>query len=252
MKRKAALIYFIVFVVILGCILLTLFTKNSLFIYILFGFFFLLSIITIPFYLKRFSEEYKLQGSKEAPKVIDEINDNDDSQLQFEVSQVKNLVDTWKHSTPHDFIKGTLFLLLFLGCIVGFVVCMLNENYTLGFIFFGAAFGTILLAFIIVKILETRAIRFKKGKANSIQDTAVVIISTISSQSSSGNRRNVKVHNTTYKVILEIRGRRVTTYSKEYYTAGEVVHVIVNTKKPNQVSIVDRKTDSFELLDEEF
>lgn len=253
MKKKGlvALIYMGVLVLIIGSFALTAVTKNISFILFTCGLFFVLAILSLLLYFRRFHKEYERQEKMDTDEVIEEINDLGNNRLEYDVQQVKAVVDTWKQSSIRDRIKGILFVAFFIGCLIAFVVCLSLGYEIYGFIFFGLGVGEILLALIVVKLLETHSLKLKKGR-KYYETTALVLGTSLSSQSLTGTKRNVRIGNTTYKVFLRIKGNKVTTYSKEYYNTGEKVKVSVDEKNPKKVHIIGLQEDIFENEDQEF
>lgn len=189
-KRYRVLIYIGLILYVIGGFLLTAYTKNIIYIIIVFASFFVLAILATPLYIIRIRKEFKRQEKLSVDEAIEEINDKEGyNQLEYSVHQIKSVVDTWKLSSKADIIKGLLFLIFFIGCIIAFVIFMSMEKFVLGIVFFCLAVGEILCAFIVVKILETKAILPKK-KEKLRNDIAVVLGTTISSQSSTGNRHH--------------------------------------------------------------
>ncbi|MDE5546815.1 MAG: hypothetical protein K2I88_05070, partial [Anaeroplasmataceae bacterium] len=199
MKKKGllVLIYIGIILFVFGGFGLAAFTKNILPIYLVFGFFFLLSVLCLPLYFKRFRKEYERQEKMNNDEVIEEINNQQGyNKFEYDVQQVRNVVQTWKQSDKGDIIKSILFVSVFLGCIIGFVVCMSFNLYVWGFVCFGCGFGEILIAFIVVKIVERSSLRLKKGRTYT-KSTAVVLGCTMSSQSTTGTDRHTHISNTT-------------------------------------------------------
>lgn len=251
-RRYAFLIYIGIVALTFGCFLLSAYTQNMIFIFVLLGAFFLLGIISIPFYIKRFRREYERQEKMENADVIDDINQQAGyNKLEYDVQQVRAVVKTWKTADKKDIVKGILFVLVFLSCLIGFAVCMTLDHMVLGFVFFGIGVGEILLALIVVKLLERRSLKFKKGRQYQ-KTIAVVLSSTMSSQSSTGSRRHVHIMHTVYKVTLKIDDQNVVTYSEKYYNVGDKVYVNVDTKNPKIVQIVEKYRDAFSLDEDEF
>ena len=251
MKNRGtlALIYIGVIVIAIGGFALTILTKNAMFIYFVFGFFFVMSILVLPFYFRKFHKEYKRQEKMDKDDVIEEINHQEGyNQLEYDVHQVKNVVDTWKQSNKGDIIKGLLFVSVFLGCIIGFVVCMSLDLYVWGFVCFGCGFGEILIAFIVVKIVETSSLRLRKGRTYT-KSTAVVLGCTMSSQTTTGSERHTHISNTTYKVFLN---NKAIAFSKEYYVPGEKVDINIDTKNPKRVHIIGRHEDIFDIEEDRY
>ncbi|MDE6408155.1 MAG: hypothetical protein K2K50_06080, partial [Anaeroplasmataceae bacterium] len=222
---------------------------NILPIYLVFGFFFLLSILSLPLYFKKFRKEYERQEKMDTDEVIEEINNQRAyNKLEYDVQQVRNVVQLWKKSSKGDIIKGLLFLFFFLGCCAGFVICM-SLGYTIwGFVCFGLGAGEIILALIVVKFLETSSLRLKKGRTYT-KSTATVLGCTMSSQSSTGTRNHTNIRNITYKVFLN--NKRIA-YSKEYYTIGEKVDINIDTKNPKRIMILGKHEDIFDIEENEF
>ncbi|MDE5715651.1 MAG: hypothetical protein K2I42_05910 [Anaeroplasmataceae bacterium] len=248
---KPRWISFLLVFLMFGAFFLSVITKNAIFIYILFGFFFLLSILCIPLYFKRFKREYQQQENKSNDEVIEEINhQNGYNQLEHEVQQVRMVTQTWKNSSSSDKIKGTLFLLFFLGCIFGFVVCMFLKQTILGFIFFGLGFAEIIIALIVVKLAERISLRPNK-KRNYIKATATVLATGLSSQSTSGEYHK-SIYNTTYKVFLRINNQKRVAYSKEYYEVGDKVIVQIDSKNPKRIHILSKKEDIFDFDEDKY
>ena len=245
-KRYRALIYIGLILYVIGGFLLTAYTKNIIYIIIVFASFFVLAILATPLYIIRIRKEFKRQEKLSVDEAIEEINDKEGyNQLEYSVHQIKSVVDTWKLSSKADIIKGLLFLIFFIGCIVAFVIFMSMEKFVLGIVFFCLAVGEILCAFIVVKILETKAILPKK-KEKLRNDIAVVLGTTISSQSSTGNRHHT-IGDTTYKVFLKIGDQRFVTYSKEYYEIGDKLRVCINIKNAKKVYIVEKIKDIVDI-----
>ena len=255
MKRRALvfIIYLGLIIILFGSFILTAVTQNIIFIYLIFGIFFLLGIISTVIYLKNFVREYNRQEDIDKDDVIEEINEKKGyNQLEYDVHQVKAVVDTWKQSSKGDIVKGIVFVSIFIGCIVGFVIFIsLGKEYTVwGFVCFGAGALEIIGSLVVVKFLERRSLKYKKGR-NYRKATALVLGCTLSSQSSTGERHK-HIRNTTYKVFLELNNERVTTYSKEYYEIGEKVDVNIDEKNPKIVLILNKHEDIFDLDEEEY
>lgn len=187
----------------------------------------------------------------ESADVIDDINQQTGyNKLEHDVQQIRAVVETWKTADKKDIVKGIVFVLIFLSCLVGFAVCMTLDHMILGFVFFGLGFGQILLALLAVKLLERRSLKLKKGRHYQ-RTTAVVLSSTMSSQSSMGHR-HVHIMHTVYKVTLKLNEQNVVTYSEKYYNVGDKVYVNVDTKNPKIVQIVEKYIDAFSLDEDEF
>ena len=251
-RRYAFLIYVGIVALTFGCFLLSAYTQNLIFIFVLVGAFFLLGIISIPFYIRRIRREYERQSKMENADVIDDINQQPGyNKLEHDVQQIRAVVETWKTADKKDIVKGIIFALVFLSCIIGFAVCMTLEHMVLGFIFFGLGVGEILLALIVVKLLERRSLKFKKGRQYQ-KTTAIVLSSTMSSQSSTGTRRHVHIMHTVYKITLKLNEKNIVTYSEKYYNVGDKVYVNVDTKNPKIVQIIEKYEDPFSLNEDEF
>ncbi|MDE7263110.1 MAG: hypothetical protein K2N64_00430 [Anaeroplasmataceae bacterium] len=248
-RGRIALIYIGAIIFVFGGLALTIITQNILFIYAIFGLFFLLGLLSIFFHFKRFYHEYERQVDMDMDKVLEDINENSNNRLEYEVQQVKAVVDTWKLSNKGDKIKGILFVTFFIGCLLAFAICMFLGHMVYGFIFFGLGVGEILISFIVVKLLETRSLHFKKRRCYR-KATAIVLGTTMSSQSTMGTKRQVRIGNTTYKVFLRINDTKVTTYSKEYYDVGDKVSVNIDEKNPKIVHIIGKQIDIFEMDEE--
>ena len=205
----------------------------------------------IPLNLKKFRKEYKRQTEMKPNEVIEEINNQKGyNKLEYDVNQIKNVADTWKQADKKDIVKGLLFLISFLGFLVGFVVCMMLEYMIWGFVCFGLGAGEIILALIIVKLLQRRSIKLKRGRTYK-KAIALVLGSTISSQSTTGSK-SVSVGNTIYKVYLKIKEDKFIAYSKEYYSAGEKVDVNIDVKKPKIIHIIGCHEEVFDFEENKF
>ncbi|MDE6047066.1 MAG: hypothetical protein K2F56_00400, partial [Anaeroplasmataceae bacterium] len=207
------------------------------------------SVLCLPLYFKRFRKEYERQEKMDNDEVIEEINNQQGyNKFEYDVQQVRNVVQSWKKSSKGDIIKGLLFLSFFLGCCIGFVVCMSLGYMVWGFVCFGLGAGEIILALIVVKFLETSSLRLKKGRTYT-KSTATVLGCTMSSQSSTGTSRHTHIMNTTYKVFLN--NKRIA-YSKEYYTIGEKVDINIDTKNPKRIVIIGRHEDIFDIEEDKY
>lgn len=249
---KRGIVYFGTFLIVLGFIALAFITKKPIFIYLLFGLFFLLSILMLPLYFVKFRKEYQRQEKLGQEETIKDINtQKGDNQLSYNASQVKAVVDTWKHASKMDIWKGTIFLIFFLGCIIGFLVCMICGLIVWGIVCFALGFSSILLALVVVKLLERRSLKLKAGRSYQ-KGTAVVIGSVMSSQGAFKTGRHQHIGNTIYKVYLDVQDRKIISYSKEYYKAGDKVRIQIDKKNPKIVQIIGKQTDIFGLEENEF
>ena len=237
-KGKVILIYLCFFLLVILCISLTALNRNPIYIYLLFRFVFFVSLLFIPIYFRRFRKEYERQKEYDSDEMVEEINDTAGyNKMQYDVQQIKAVVDTWKKATPADIIKGILFVSFFFGCVIGAMVCLSLGYIKWGLIFFGAGALEMIIALIVVKSLERRSLKLK-GSGHYIRATAEVLYSTLSSQSSVGSRNKKRITNTTYKVFLQINDEQRKAYSREYYKPGTKVNVNIDEKNPNIIHIL--------------
>ncbi|MBD5390466.1 hypothetical protein HDR67_00420 [bacterium] len=222
--------------------------NSALPMFIFFGCIALLSVLMIPIILKRMHKEVQRQENMTEEEIKEEIN-ADRSKLKYDAYQVKAVADNWRMSSTADKIKGILFLVFFLGCIIGFMVLMSSGHIMYGLICFGVGAGTIVLALIVVKLLERRSLHLKEGR-DYTKAKATVLSCTMSSQSTTGTRRKY-ISNTTYKVQLRISSNRTgVAYSKESYEIGDRVIINIDTKNPNVIHIIKKQEDIFDLEEE--
>lgn len=244
MKRQALFVVIVMLVFI--CFGLAVWTKNLIFIYLIFGFFLLISILFLPIYLNRFRKEYHRQEKLNQEKVIEQINEENYNPVAYDVQQVKNVVDVWKLSSKADIIKGILFVSFFLSCIVGFLVCISLGYMPWGYACFGLGAAEIITAFICVKWKERKSLRCKKSRTYT-KAIAMVVGCTISSQTTTGTRRHTHIGNTTYKVFLD---DLKVAYSKESYEYGDKVDIKIDIKNPKRVHIIGKHIDDLEIQEE--
>lgn len=209
------------------------------------GIMILFSFLMVPVALKRIHNEMKKQENMTEEEIQADINE-DGSKLKYDAYQIKAVVENWKLSSKSDKIKGILFVSFFITCCVGFVVLMVLGYMIYAFICFGAGAGLIIISLIVVKLLERRSLHMKDG-GNYTREKAIVLSSTLSSQTTTGTRHRKHIKNTTYKVRLRISSdETLTTYSKEDYEIGDQVIIYRETKNSKVVHIIKKLEDVFD------
>ncbi len=225
--------------------------NSALPMFIFFGCIALLSILMVPFYLKRIVKEVKRQGEMTEEERKEDVN-QDGSKLSYDAYQVKAVIDNWKQASTADKIKGMVFLFFFLGCCIGFVVLISLGHITLGLICFGVGAGLILTSLIVVKMLQRRSLKLKKGRSYT-KEKAIVVSCSLSSQTTTGTRHRKYIGNTTYKVNLKLSsGQKVVAYSKEFYDIGDRLSIAIDEKNPQIVHIIQKQEDMFDIEEDEY
>ena len=93
-KRYRVLIYIGLILYVIGGFLLTAYTKNIIYIIIVFASFFVLAILATPLYIIRIRKEFKRQEKLSVDEAIEEINDKEGyNQLEYSVHQIKSVVE---------------------------------------------------------------------------------------------------------------------------------------------------------------
>lgn len=83
-KRYRVLIYIGLILYVIGGFLLTAYTKNIIYIIIVFASFFVLAILATPLYIIRIRKEFKRQEKLSVDEAIEEINDKEGyNQLEY-------------------------------------------------------------------------------------------------------------------------------------------------------------------------
>lgn len=209
------------------------------------GIMMLIGVLMVPVTLKRIHNEMKKQENMTEEEIQADINE-DGSKLKYDAYQIKAVVENWKLSSTSDKIKGLLFVSFFIACCVGFVVLMVLGYMIYAFICFGVGAGLIIISLIVVKLIERKSLHIS-GDKNYTKGTAIVLSSTLSSQTTTGTRHRRYIKNTTYKIRLRISSdETLTAYSKEDYDIGDRVIIYRNKKNPQVVHIIKKIEDVFD------
>lgn len=164
------------------------------------------------------------EGSKKA------INATDHNANSMAVRQIANWLQALKLASKGDIIKSILFVSVFVGCLVGFVVLAAMGYGAWCILPWGIGCGMIVIALIVTKILEHRSVSSKRVNKNMPSQKATVVGCYTSSESyvSTGSNRHTqtsRIVNTTYRVLVDIGGERKTAFSKKFYNEGEEIYV---------------------------
>lgn len=252
MKKKTFLkfLFFVYIILSLAFIFLSGYFKqnwmSTLGIIMLFGGPFLYSIIYIIIMFKRAnkansSKNYDAKSDNEAS--IEQVNtshgiDNKYKLAKYEVGMVTS---AYKNSPKKEKILGALLFIFLISLPIAAIVFAILRIYLGLYICFGVFCGSIIIMAIGKTIIEKRALSTKQIDENAPKETATVIATTVSSFNSykTGGKRlgTSRITSIVYKVRLNVHGKEIVTYSKEFYNDGEKVKVVLN-KKGNRAKII--------------
>lgn len=194
-------------------------------------------IVAIACVIKMFIMAKKYNDSIEAEHRRDNdtaskeyINNTRHNSTPMAVRQIANWLQALKLAEKGDIVKGCLFVTTFIGCLVAFVVVAALGYGAWCILPWGIGCGMIIIALIVTKIIEHRSAGSKRVNKNMPAVKATVIGCYVNSESyvSSGTRRYNQTHhiiNTTYRVLLDVDGKKVSAFSKKFYNEGEEVYV---------------------------
>ncbi|MDE5896284.1 MAG: hypothetical protein K2H43_00555, partial [Clostridia bacterium] len=203
-------------------------------------------------------EEANLQDAGAAEREeekIEEVNSSYgyDSRRKNSEYLMGHVADNYKNSTLKEKISGWLFfgflmtdfalilVFAFLRLWVGIIVC------------FSLFVGTILLAFIIKKILEKTSMsgnigRLKKRKILS----GTVKACLLSSETSAGGAHRystTRILKVIYRVKVDVAGKEYTAYSDRFYETGEIVTIAAKGKRASVIDLEQLRGELKEMLD---
>lgn len=180
---------------------------------------------------------------------VESHNANIGSNLNY--TMLKGISDNYKLASKGDKIKSAVFIMVFFAMIIGFIISLLFEQFILGITFWFVGVLVIVVFMILGKIKERRSLKLKEN-IDYIKQYAIVIGSALSSATSTGSKHHQVVKKVIYKTIVEIKDKRYTAYSLDYYVAGDIVKVLIDPKNENVCHIVKKMDDSFEIIDNQF
>ncbi len=160
--------------------------------------------------------------------------------------EIGMVIREYKASNKKEKILGTILLIYLLALPIAAII-FINLRIELGFfICFGIFVGSIIILAIGKKIKEKRAMSTKKINKDAPRETATVIVTTVSSFNTfgTGSERlgTSRITSMTYKVRLNVHGKEIVTYSRDFYNEGEKVKVILS-KNGKNATIVNEPID---------
>ncbi len=248
MKNKIIKILSILIILaFIGIIISGMFLKSTLMVVggvvILFNLAFVVSILIFMRLIKEVKSERKnsnVDKKKSEEQSIEDVNSSYgyNNQIIRGKRMMHAVADNWKISSFGDKIKGFLFLFIFIGCCVMFVVFGSMGKITWALISWGVGAALILGALIIKKILEAVSIKkSKKPKEDYIISSKYSVLDALvedcvfSSESYVGTGCEIhstdRIVNTNYKVVLNVNNTKKIAYSKKFYNPGTAVNVLV-------------------------
>lgn len=138
-------------------------------------------------------------------------------------------------------ILSLLFVAAFIGCCIGFAVCLVTGHNTAGFVFIGAGFGLIFIALIVYLIVSKISANNNYAAGETVPATVVSCICVGEQTIATGAYRNTeknRVFGTTYLVTVELDGEILQAYCKRFFNEKETVYVRRHKLLKNTVIIV--------------
>lgn len=213
---------------------------------------FISSLLRLVILIKKAKEynneiETKNLDEKEEERVLKETinstsHNRDTVNLRSMSMYLKTLKESPRDKSASAYI-GLFFIILFVLCIIGFVVFSTMGNILVALICIGVAFLSIIIL-MIYHLVHKKIANSDKNIDYSISYQATVTACVMSDESSvsSGARCNntSRVLSTTYLVYLDVYGEQKKAYSKTFYNKGDKVLVYANKKLKNMVKIVEK------------
>lgn len=148
--------------------------------------------------------------------------------------QLKNAHKAYKNASNGDKVKGCIFVIMFIGCLIASMILFSLEYILPGGILFGCAFLIIIGAAIISSSAQRRSLSRRYNPADYIEKIGVVDRCGVAS-TTSVNGRVTKV---VYSVSVKADGSCYDAYSTDSYEPGEKLIILVH-KKGKTVKIKD-------------
>ncbi len=135
-----------------------------------------------------------------------------------------------KRNINWEKVKGLIFLIVFVGCIIGTVVFM-----SLGMIIVGSTCLLVaIISWMLVALLayiDNKKNKKEEGKPNYIKQTATVISCSVASE-----RDRIKDYlisnSSKYRLVINYNEEKIVLYSNKVYKKDDIITIMVNTKAP--------------------
>jgi len=183
--------------------------------------------------------------AKNERKEIDEINSSSGYRNRYKKAEYEanHAALNYENADKGDKIKGWLFF----GFLVADFVLILVFAFlgiTLGAIICFCLFvGSLLIGFIVSKILEKTSQSEEYDPLKHEIKTGVVQTSVLSSSTSMGGKWKQRIKKVTYRVIIEVGNKTYNAYSKNFYEDGESVEVILRRDGKGNARIKSSSND---------
>ncbi len=172
-------------------------------------------------------------SEKEEYREIQEINSSYgyENNRRKDAYFINHIARNYKNATPKEKVLGWIFfgfLITDFALIMVFAFLNIFTGFLICFCVFG---GTILIALIVKKILESISLsgKIKSNKKQEILHGVVKICLFSSSTSTGGSRRGLttRIRKIVYRVIIIANNKEYTAYTKDFYETGEKVDILV-------------------------
>jgi len=174
------------------------------------------------------TEKHKRTAQSEREE-IDEINSSYGYRNRYEKAEYEanHAALNYENTDKGDRIKGWVFfgflvtdfvlilVFAFLGITLGAIIC------------FCLFVGSLLIGFIVSKIIEKTSQSEKYDPLKYELKTGVVQASVLSSTTSMGGKWKQRIKKVTYRVIIQVGNKTYNAYSTNFYEDGESVEVIL-------------------------
>ena len=198
-------------------------------------------------------EEQNEDGETEAVKeqrALEDINSAYGYASQYKMGEyeIDHTAKIYRNSNFKEKVfSWILFGFLMTAFGLAFVSILMNQMIPF-FICGGVFAGTILICLIVKTVMEKTSQSSKVNPKKYVYKTATVKACLLSSMSSTGGTHNstVRVGSVTYRILLDIDGKRYNAYSKKVYETGERIEVAVKKNGKGVAKIVAKPPEENE------
>lgn len=160
--------------------------------------------------------------------------ENKNKLLNEELNESVTITKTKKYSSVDwDRVKGTIFVVVFVGCCLGFVVFSALGKYLTGGICFIAGVLSWFVAALFAYI-DNKKWKKKRSKERYIKQTALVVDCTIATEKDVKDDFMLDADLTIrkYKIIGNYNNKKLTLYSSKPFKPGDSITIMVNPSVP--------------------
>lgn len=137
------------------------------------------------------------------------------------------------HYIDWDKVKGTIFLIVFVGCCAGFVIFMSLGMWFVG----GTCFIVGVLSWFVAALIayiDNKKWKSKKSKERYVKQNGLVVNCRLATEKDVKEDilLDANLETKKYKIIVSYNNKNITVYSRKAFKPGDSITIMVNQDVP--------------------